>query len=350
MCFLTGNKPCAQTENCNICYEKSFANHPKSEFWSIRNESKPWQFKKQSNKKFWFKCDKSDHEFETALNNICGGKWCPFPCCGNQRLCSDENCEICFDASFASSNKAEFWSINNDLKPRNVFKNTAKKFWFKCDKSDHEFESELLSITNQGSWCPYLCCCNPLKKLCSDEDCLMCFNASFASSDKAEFWSSKNTLTPREVSKSNGSKYWFKCKNGHDFEITLHNVTQQNSWCAKCTLWQNQIECIQIIEQITDKEFKQCKPKFMNKLELDGYNTKLQLAIEYNGIQHYKYHEFFHGGKQENLVKQQERDKIKQELCNKNNVYLIVVPYWVVDKKELIQKEYENYLTITGNS
>ena len=82
---------------------------------------------------------------------------------------------------------------------------------------------------------------------------------------------------------------------------------------------------------------------FLENLELDGYNEKLNLVIEYNGEQHYKYHEFFHRYDINNLHKQKERDSRKKELCYKNNAYLIIIPYWVVDKEKLIE-EYEQYL------
>ena len=62
------------------------------------------------------------------------------------------------------------------------------------------------------------------------------------------------------------------------------------------------------------------------------------LAIEYNGIQHYEYVEFFHRGNEGNLVRQQERDKLKEELCHQNGIYLIVVPYTVKDQGEFIRR------------
>src|SRR4051812_10543670 len=121
MCFEKNNVPCPQEKECQICYEKSFASYEKSKYWSDKNEFKPWQFKKQSQKKFWFKCDKSNHEFESTISHISTGSWCPYPCCckSNGKLCIDESCNICFNASFASHEKAECWSDKNKISPRN---------------------------------------------------------------------------------------------------------------------------------------------------------------------------------------------------------------------------------------
>jgi very-short-patch-repair endonuclease len=84
------------------------------------------------------------------LNNISSNDyWCPF--CANQKLC---NCNSCFSKSFASHSKYIFWDHgkNKDISPRDVFKNSDKKFWFKCE-NNHEFNSSLGHISG-GNWCP----------------------------------------------------------------------------------------------------------------------------------------------------------------------------------------------------
>ena len=63
----------------------------------------------------------------------------------------------------------------------------------------HEFESILCNIL-KGVWCSY--CCNPPQKLCDKEDCSKCFEKSFASHEKSQYWNQKNKLKPREVFKS----------------------------------------------------------------------------------------------------------------------------------------------------
>ena len=63
------------------------------------------------------------------------------------------NCELCFNKSFASIDKSNCWSLKNNLKPFEVFKHSAQKIWFNCDKCNNEFESTISHITD-GSWCP----------------------------------------------------------------------------------------------------------------------------------------------------------------------------------------------------
>lgn len=95
-----------------------------------------------------------------------------------------------------------------------------------------------------------------------------------------------------------------------------------------------EIECKRAIEALTGKRFDKCRPSFMrnhitgSNLELDCFNAELNLAVEYNGNQHYVYSPYFHKTKQDfyNLCY---RDEMKRRLCEKNGIHLIIVPYTV---------------------
>jgi Zn finger protein HypA/HybF involved in hydrogenase expression len=55
--------------------------------------------------------------------------------------------------TFALNERAKYWSSKNTLLPNQVFKSSAVKIGFNCDKCYNEFESKLCHITD-GSWCP----------------------------------------------------------------------------------------------------------------------------------------------------------------------------------------------------
>jgi very-short-patch-repair endonuclease len=214
--------------DCEKCFNRSFASSDKAKFWSDKNEVKPRDVFKSSNKKYYFDCD-CGHEIEQPLSDITSGYWCGY--CSNppKKLCDDQECKSCYEKSFASSDKAKFWSDKNgQIKPRDVFKSSHKKYYFDCD-CGHEIEQPLSDITS-GRWCGY---CNG-DRLCSEEDCKFCFNKSFASSDKAKFWSDKNELKPKEVSKSSGKLYFFNCDCGHEIEVVLYSIIA-GSWCGYCS-------------------------------------------------------------------------------------------------------------------
>ena len=95
-------------------------------------------------------------------------------------------------------------------------------------------------------------------------------------------------------------------------------------------------KCRAVLEQIFNKPFPSTRPDFLSNpvtggshnLELDCYNKELKLAIEYNGIQHYKYVPFFHKNK-EVFMNQKYRDDMKRRMCKDNGIVLIEVPYTV---------------------
>ena len=234
--FCSNHQLCNDTD-CNTCHQKSFASHDKSQYWSNKNgDIVPRQLSKQSNKKCWFDCTNCHHHFQSALNhisNVQNPRWCPYCCIPTQKLCDDTSCNRCFENSFASHDKSQYWCLKNCvLLPRQVHKCSNKKHWFHCQKCSHSFETAPNTIVQGNHWCPY--CVN--QALCDDVNCNYCFEKSFASHHKSEYWSSKNLdTTPRQIFTGTDKKYWFDCDTcTHSFETTLNHITRQNSWCPHC--------------------------------------------------------------------------------------------------------------------
>lgn len=61
----------------NIPFERSFASHEKSKYWSNQNTEQPRDVFKSSGKKYWFDCN-NNHIFDSQLDNINKGQWCPY--------------------------------------------------------------------------------------------------------------------------------------------------------------------------------------------------------------------------------------------------------------------------------
>lgn len=101
--------------------------------------------------------------------------------------------------------------------------------------------------------------------------------------------------------------------------------------------------CRKIIEKIYKANFPSIRPDFLQSpktgknLELDCYNSDLNIALEYNGIQHYKYNKYFHKSKKD-FYSQVHRDDWKRKRCRELGIRLIEIPYWVEpnDMKEYI--------------
>jgi hypothetical protein len=138
------------------------------------------------------------------------------------------------------------------------------------------------------------------------------------------------------------TKLNIKCIDNHIFSITL-NVLNNNHWCSLCKSYKTERYTRACLELLTNKKFIKIRPNWLknknnNNLELDMYNEELKLAIEYNGIQHYKFVSFFHRT-EEKFQERLEYDKCKERLCKENNINLIIVKYDVLDIRTYLRDE-----------
>jgi very-short-patch-repair endonuclease len=120
--------------------------------------------------------------------------------------------------------------MENELQPHQVSKSSNKKFKFNCEDCGHVLEMPLHNVI-KGQWCKY---CKS-DGLCEEEECLFCFQKSFASHPMAESWSSTNEIYARQVLKRSDKKYWFDCKDcQHSFQSALYSISN-NKHCAYCS-------------------------------------------------------------------------------------------------------------------
>lgn len=107
----------------------------------------------------------------------------------------------------------------------------------------------------------------------------------------------------------------FKCKTcGHEWEAMILNRTKHNRGCPKCNAIRN--DHVQFGEQYIARNLKVIFPKLEyqkminDRMSLDIYIPEKKTAIEYGS-------EFFHGGRQ--------TDVRKQEICQQKNVELLFI-------------------------
>ena len=264
--------------------KSTFASHPKSKFWSAKNEGQPEDYALNSHKKCWFDCDKSGHSFESSLLNINkANNWCPY--CYNRKVCG--NCISCYNKSFASHNKSIYWHSDNTCKPKEVLKGSEKKYHFNCDECQHKLYIGLKQISSQGRWCSY---CSH-QKLCENNDCNMCYNNSFASVERSAYLNDK-TINPRMLFKSTNKKYKFNCNKCTNLFYTQLSAVTNGIWCPHCV---NKTE-EKLYNELTNhyvikRQFKPnwCKnPKTNKYLPFDFILEDLNIIVEQDGPQHFK--------------------------------------------------------------
>lgn len=235
--------PCVK-QDCFNCYFASLCSHPMSNYWHLISNDMwiPRMIPLKSGKSYWFTCNKCNHDIYKRL--ICVtkyGGWCKY--CAKQDLCEVFDCKICYDRSLATHSKAPYLcrELNKDgdryLTPRDIAIRSGVKYFFICDICDHLLFISPDEMAN-GCWC---CYCSH-HQLCKETDCDMCYDNSFATSERAFFWhKTKNIpIVPRDVHPRSSHKFWFTCeiiikgvRCGYDFESSLSNISA-GKWCPKC--------------------------------------------------------------------------------------------------------------------
>jgi len=279
------SKQLCEDMTCTSCFNKSFASHPRAAEWSAANPRTARMAFLNQNAVAVFTCKVCLHALKISPSNVNIGHWCSY--CANQKLCEDEECQMCFDKSMASHPSSEFWSAKNELKLRQVFKHGHRRAWFNCI-CGHEFRAFIGDITRNRSWCGY--CSNPPKHLCDDANCNTCFAKSFASHPKAAQWLDTNKKTPRQTFLNQSEPADFQCeKCSHIWKTPPANVNV-GKWCPSCKNKTEQIVLLFLREHFPDVKFNVpfdwgVHPGTGRKFRFDFVVDKT--IIELDGDQHF---------------------------------------------------------------
>ncbi len=124
-----------------------------------------------------------------------------------------------------------------------------------------------------------------------------------------------------------------KCNTVFKTKLSIH---AQNHGCPLCTGSKGEKEIKEYLEKVGLKY----EPQYSvgdTRLRFDFYIEELNLAIEYDGEQHFK--SVKHWGGVKALLLSRKNDKIKDTFCKKHKVTLIRIPYWEFDNINKILKE-----------
>lgn len=126
-----------------------------------------------------------------------------------------------------------------------------------------------------------------------------------------------------------------KCKTY--FYNSPHTMLSNGNGCSNCTTsrGENRIKAWLKDKGIDFKPqhtFDDCKD--VRVLPFDFYIPSHNLAIEYDGIQHFEPKDFFGGIESFNALKK--HDSIKDSYCKENNIRLLRIPYYSYDNIDTI--------------
>jgi len=245
--------------------------------------------------KLHWECKEGHQWWQTPNNVIHNKSWCII-CAGKKQYTIDEMREL------AKSKGGKCLSKE--------YKNANTKLLWQCGQG-HKWKTTPSQIINAGSWCPYCagvtkCTIEEMKKLAKTKggNCL-----------STEYINSKTKLL-------------WECIDGHQWPAKP-NVIKTGSWCPYCQWNINEEKCRYLLEYLLKVTFPRNRT-LLAGFELDGYSEELNLAFEYNGIQHFEYVKFFHSGKR-SLKKIQRQDDLKEKLCREKGIKLLLIPDFAVE-------------------
>ena len=310
-----GSKRFCEDLDCQHCLNKSFSGHEKLKYWSSKNTADPRRLFKNTTTRYYFDCHVCGHEFLISPEKITQGCWCSY--CGNQSLCEKDDCLFCFGNSFASHKLAKYWSDKNELKPRQIFKCTNKKFYFDCNRCHHDVLISINWMTNKKERRDTFCGYCGQTRLCDDDICEHCFQRSFSSHPRSKNWSKKNKLSPRQVFQKSNQKFYFDCDRcGHEFFKTLSQVAN-GKWCGKCKHKTEHLLYNFLLGHF-DNLISQFSPEWFGRRRSDFCLDDIKVIIELDGEQHFKQVSNWTAPE---ITKQ--NDKMKMELANQHGYSVI---------------------------
>lgn len=294
-----------------------------------KNKKSPKEYAPFSGKKVFWKCKDNScgcHKWENSINNRTGNKYiCPF--CSNRKICVHNNLLA------KHFNLCEEWDYEkNEKSPNEYAPCSNKKVWWKCKNNlcgCHNWNAVISNRTGeQKSGCPY--CLN--LKLCDHN------NLFYKHPYLCEEWNyEKNEKSPNEYSPGSKEKVWWKCKKYplcfHIWEAVIYSRTnEQKSGCPICNVSKGEIIITNYlinhnIEYVPQKKFNGCISK--KKLSFDFYLPDHNILIEFDGIQHFQYINFFH--KKSTFEYTIIKDNIKLKFCFENKIKLLRITYEEID-------------------
>ena len=258
----------------------------------------------------------------------------------------------------------KYWDYEkNDVSPWDISYGSKKMVYLFCqEKSYHgSYPIRCNSFTN-GARCSY-CVSRKVHPLDS---------LGTLYTQVLDIWSDKNKKSPYEYSPGSNQEVYWKCPEGEhkDYKRKIIESKDANFRCPECQYSKgeeaisnyfmnkgfikiSQEDFDQLIDRdnskvyfIPQKEFKELIGLGKGLLSYDFYIPKLNLLIEYHGMQHEKYCRGFHKSKKD-FEKQLEHDKRKCEYALNNNINLLVIWYWDFDRiEEILEREFYLIKTI----
>lgn len=314
--------------------------------WCIQNDHKDyllkWDYEKNnlspkdvlcySNKKYYFKClNDATHRsafinLTSLINNKNGLSRC-IDCDSFYTWCIKNNQQDLLNR----------WDYNKNKKsPKNVYKGTLKKYYFKCPNNIHE--SELFALNaikiDTGFKCRK---CNSFAQFLID---------THGNNALINYWDKANKASPWNIDKRSTRTVFLKCKKHGTYTIICDNYFVRQR-CPECSREKDESYLQEAVREYLTTTLRynlnhetMCSicpknPVSNWRLKYDNEVINLKLIIEVHGMQHYRLC-YFHTlqakingtSSREEFEYQKWKDKYKKDYALSHGYHYLEIPYW----------------------
>lgn len=202
------------------------------EWHPSKNEGKsPDILSSKSSLRAWWLCKECAHEWQAPIYHRSNGTGCPK--CKPKSAWNKHLSTILDARGSLGSHHPELviqWhpTKNGNITPYQVAATSGKKYWWKCPKGDdHEWEA-MVSNRAKGRGCPI---CSGRKTVLSN--CLITTHPELVK----EWHPIKNLgLSPTEVTFGSHKKVWWKCQEGHEWQVGVASRTRDKNGKSECPI------------------------------------------------------------------------------------------------------------------
>ena len=191
---------------------------------TLNGDLQPETLTHKSGKKVWWAC-KKQHAYQAIVaNKNKGDKSTGCPYCAGKKSTS----ETCLASLSPNVSKEWHPKKNGELTPDQVTNSSHKKVWWLCVQK-HSYQASIAHRTNQHmpTGCPY----------CAGKKASPDYNLQTEFPEVAAEWhpTKNKSIRPTDVPPRSGKKYWWICKNGHEYQTTVDTRTRKETKRKKPT-------------------------------------------------------------------------------------------------------------------
>lgn len=287
------------------------------------NLKHPSEYKSQSNARVWWRCE-FGHEWQSIISNRIKYWLCPF--CTGYRVTPEYN----FETSHPDLAREWHPTLNDGLKPCDVFPKSNKKVWWLCP-NNHAYS------------------CLITHRIIIGTSCQRCNSFEFLYPEIVSEWHPdlNGDLLPKNVSFGSRKKIYWQCPKvkEHVWRSEVHYRTM-GYLCPYCNIKsKGEFAINKLLNELgvdyqREFAFEDCRDRIRLRFDFAVFpHTRNLGVIEFQGQQHY--HPIAYWGGEKTLKLTQKRDKIKQTYCLENQIPQLIISY---DADQSIEEAVLNFV------